>query len=66
MAIIIRRKKGESNDRLLAKFRKAVTLGGLLPEIRDRQYFKSKSQLKKERLAPLRRSKKRRGGSRRK
>ncbi len=62
MATVVRRKKGESNDRLLAKFRKAVSFQGLLPEIRDRQYYKSNSQIKKEKMAPLRRKKKRRGG----
>ncbi len=45
---IVTKKKGESEDALLARFRKKVVLSGLLPELRERERFKKPSQKRKE------------------
>lgn len=45
---IVKKKKGESDDALLARFRKKTISSGLLPELRDRERFKKPSEKKKE------------------
>ncbi len=59
MATVVRKKPGESDDRLIAKFRKKVQAEQLLTEIKDREYYKKPSVKKKEKLAESRRRKKR-------
>jgi len=60
VATIVRKKPGESDDRLIAKFRKKVQAEQLLTEIKDREFYKKPSVKKKEKLAESRRRKKRR------
>jgi len=55
VATIVRKKPGESEDRLIANFRKKIAQEKLLLEVKDRQYYKPPSVRRKERLAELRR-----------
>jgi len=57
VATIVRKKPGESEDRLIAKFRKKVQMDQILPELRERKYYKSPAEKKKEKLAALKRKK---------
>jgi ribosomal protein S21 len=49
--VVVKHKKGESVDKLIARFKKKVLNAGIVQEVRDRTRFKSKSEKKKERLA---------------
>ena len=50
---IVKKKKGDSDDALLTRFRKKTISTGLLPELRERERFKKKSEKKKEKLYRL-------------
>jgi small subunit ribosomal protein S21 len=45
---IVTKKQGESDDALLARFRKKTVMSGLLLELRDRERFKKPSEKRKE------------------
>ena len=60
MATVVRKKAGESEERLIAKFRKKIQAEQFLTEIKDREYYKKPSVKKKERLAELRRGRRKR------
>ena len=45
---IVKKKQGESEDRLIARFKKKVLDEGILLELRDRERYKKPSQKKKE------------------
>ena len=45
---IVTKKKGESDDSLLARFRKKTIVSGLMLELRDRERFKKPSEKRKE------------------
>ncbi|MEK7473095.1 MAG: 30S ribosomal protein S21 [Patescibacteria group bacterium] len=45
---VVTKKQGESDDSLLARFRKKTVMSGLLLELRDRERFKKPSERKKE------------------
>ncbi len=45
---IVTKKQGESDDSLLARFRKKTIVSGLLLELRDRERFKKPSEKRKE------------------
>lgn len=51
--VFVRKKKGESEDRLIARFKKKVINAGLLQELRDRQRYKTPSEKRKERKARI-------------
>lgn len=55
-------REGESFDTLLGRFRASVTRSGILRELKDRRYFKSKAQ--KARLAAQRAARRRRRSQR--
>jgi ribosomal protein S21 len=46
--VLVKKQKGESDDRLIARFRKKVIDSGLLVEYRDRERFKKDSEKRKE------------------
>ena len=46
--VVVTKKKGESEDRLIARFRKKVLESGVLQEARDNQRFISPSEKRKE------------------
>lgn len=60
MATIVKKRPGESEDSLIARFRKKIQAEQLLIRIKEKQFYKKPSEEKKERLAPIRRMKKRR------
>jgi ribosomal protein S21 len=60
MATVVKKSPGETEDKLIAKFRKKIISEQLLDEIKERKFHKPPSVKKKERLAALRRGKGRR------
>ena len=46
--VVVTKKKGETEDRLIARFKKKVVDSGILQEARDRQRFTPPSEKKKE------------------
>lgn len=49
--VIVTKKKGESDDRLIARFKKKVLYSGLLQEARDKARHKTKAEERKEKKA---------------
>ncbi len=45
---IIKKKKGESEDKLIARFRKKTLMEGVMQEYRDREHYKKPSEKRKE------------------
>lgn len=60
MATVVKKRPGESEDSLIARFRKKIQAEQLLIKIKEKQFYKKPSEEKKERLAVFRRLKKRR------
>ena len=52
--VVVKKKKGESDDRLIARFRKKVLTSGVLPEYRERERYHKKSELRAERKKRIR------------
>jgi small subunit ribosomal protein S21 len=50
---IVTKKQGESDDSLIARFRKKTVMSGLLLELRDRERFKKPSERRKEKKYKL-------------
>lgn len=48
--VVVKKKRGESVDRLIVRFKKKVLYAGLLQELRDRSRYKSPSERKKEKM----------------
>jgi ribosomal protein S21 len=46
--VVVVKKKGESEDRLIARFKKKVVDSGILQEARDRQRYVPPSEKRKE------------------
>ncbi len=46
--VVVVKKKGESEDRLIARFKKKVVDSGILQEVRDRQRYIPPSEKRKE------------------
>lgn len=47
--ISVKKQKGESDEKLISRFRKKVISSGVLLEYRDRERFKKDSERRKER-----------------
>ena len=60
MATVVRKAPGDTEDKLIAKFKKKVLAEQLLNELKDREFYKPPSVRKKEKLAAIRRSRRRR------
>jgi ribosomal protein S21 len=60
MAIVVKKEPGESEDRLISKFRKKVQAEQILTIVKERKHYKKPSVIKKERLARFRKKGKRR------
>jgi ribosomal protein S21 len=45
---VVKKKKGESDDRLIARFKKKVLDEGILLEFRERERFKKPAERRKE------------------
>lgn len=46
--VIVKKGRGESEDKLIARFRKIVLDEGIVVEARERKQFKSKAEERKE------------------
>jgi len=46
--VVVVKQKGESEDKLIARFRKQVAFSGILQEARDRARYKTDSEKRKE------------------
>lgn len=46
--VFVVKKKGESEDRLIARFRKKVVDSGIIQEVRDRARYKTPAERRKE------------------
>jgi len=53
MATVVRRGPGESEDALIAKFRRKIQAEKLLPELKEREFYKPPSIRRKEKMALL-------------
>lgn len=51
--VIVKKKKGESEDHLIARFKKKVINAGLLQELRDRQRYKTPAEKRKEKKSRI-------------
>lgn len=60
MATVVRKKPGETEGRLIAKFRKKVQMDQILQELRKREHYRKPSEIKKDKLKAARRQRKRR------
>ena len=45
---VIKKKKGETGDKLIARFRKKTIMEGVLQEFRDREHYKKPAEKRKE------------------
>ena len=45
---ILKKKKGESDDKLIARFRKKTITEGVMQEYRDREHYKKPAEKRKE------------------
>ena len=45
---VVKKKRGESEDRLIARFKKRVLDEGILLELRDRERYKKPAERRKE------------------
>jgi len=61
MATVVRKGPGDTDDKLIAKFRKKVLADNVLTELRDREYYKKPSLIRKELKAQFKRHKSSRG-----
>lgn len=55
MPIIVKAGPGDSSDSVIRKFQKKVLAEGLVQEIRDRSFYKKRSELRQDYLAEKRR-----------
>lgn len=54
--VVVKKQKGESEDKLIARFRKAVIDANIVPEARERSRYKSGSEKKKEQKKRIKQS----------
>lgn len=47
--VIVRKQKGESDDKLIARFKKQIINSGFLQELRDRERHVKESERRKDR-----------------
>lgn len=52
--VVVKKKKGETEDRLIARFRKKVLNEGILLEIREKERYEKPSQKRKKEKERLR------------
>lgn len=50
MPTVVRKKPGQSDDKLIADFRKKILADDVIPEIKDREFHKKPSVLRQERI----------------
>ncbi len=59
MPTIVRKKPGQSDDKLIADFRKKILSDEVLIELKDREFYKKPSRVKQERIKERRKTKRR-------
>ena len=59
MAIVVKADPGDNANQIIRKFKKKVQQDQILTDIREKEFYKKPSEIKKERLAESRRRKKR-------
>ncbi len=59
MATIVRKKPGQSEDKLIADFRKKVLNDEILLELKKKEFYKKPSLVKQEKLKERRKGKRR-------
>jgi len=57
MATVVRKAPGESDESLIAKFRRRVLADNILQELKEKEFYKPPSLKRKERMAALKRRK---------
>lgn len=57
MATVVRKAPGDTEDKLIAKFRRKIQAEQILIELKEREFYKPPSVKRKERLAALKRKK---------
>ncbi len=50
MPTIVRKKPGQSDDKLIADFRKKILFDEVLIELKDREFYKKPSRIKQEKI----------------
>jgi small subunit ribosomal protein S21 len=60
MPIIVKAQPGDSTDQLIRNFKKRVLQDQLLTELKEREFYKKPSMIKKEKQAEFKRLRKRR------
>ena len=60
MPIVVKAQPGDSTDQLIKNFKKRVLQDQLLTELKEREFYKKPSMLKKEKMSEFKRLKKRR------
>jgi len=55
MPTVVRKKPGQSDDKLIADFRKKVLADEVIQEIKDREYYKKPSLVRQEKIKERRR-----------
>lgn len=63
MSTVVKKRPGESDESLISRFRRQIQAERLLIRLKEQQFHKSRSEAKAEKMAPVRRAKRR--GSRR-
>lgn len=59
MATVVRKKPGQSEDKLIADFRKKILNDEVLIELKDREFYKKPSLIKQERIKERRKNRRR-------
>lgn len=60
MPIVVKAQPGDSTDQLIRNFKKRILQDQLLTELKEREFYKKPSMLKKEKMSEFKRLKKRR------
>lgn len=51
--VLVKKKKGESDDRLITRFKRTIIRSGILLEARERKHHKTKAEKRKEQKARI-------------
>mgnify|MGYP001606464053 CR=1 len=51
--VFVKKREGESEDRLIARFKKKVLSSGIIQELKERQRFKSEAEKRKEKKSRI-------------
>ncbi len=60
MATVVRKKQGQTDDKLIADFRKKVISDEILLELKKKEHYHKPSELKQEKMKELRKNNHRR------